>query len=46
NLVQPQGMRIIRQVIGPSQVAIQQPQQVYSTAGSPIIQTVPTNVMQ
>ncbi|CAF2857811.1 unnamed protein product [Rotaria sp. Silwood2] len=46
NLVQPQGMRIIRQMIGPSQVAIQQPQQVYSTAGSPIIQTVPTTVMQ
>ncbi|CAF0774180.1 unnamed protein product [Rotaria sp. Silwood1] len=46
NVVQPQGVRIIRQVIGPPQVAIQQPQQVYSTTCSPMIQAVPTTVMQ
>lgn len=45
-MVQPQGIRVIRQVIGPPQLAVQQPQQVYATAGSPTIQAMPTAIMQ
>ncbi|CAF1470444.1 unnamed protein product [Rotaria magnacalcarata] len=45
NVVQPQGVRIIRQVIGPSQGAMQQPQQMYSTMGAPMVQAVQSNFM-
>lgn len=45
-MVQPKGVRVIRQVIGPTPGGIQQPQQIYSPNGQPLIQAVPTTLMQ
>ncbi|UJR33974.1 hypothetical protein I4U23_021390 [Adineta vaga] len=46
HVVQPKGVRVIRQVIGPAQGSMQQSQPIYSQNNQAIIQTVPTGYMQ
>ncbi|CAF0854997.1 unnamed protein product [Adineta steineri] len=51
HVVQPKGVRVIRQVIGPAQVGMQQQQQqqqqqIYSPSGPAFIQTVPAGYIQ
>ncbi|CAF0763193.1 unnamed protein product [Adineta ricciae] len=46
HVVQPRGVRVIRQVIGPAQGSIQQPQQVFSPNGPTLIQAVPNGLIQ
>ena len=45
-MIQPKGVRVIRQVIGPAQGGMPQSQQVYSQSGPAMIQTVPAGYMQ